>query len=57
MGKAEERRRERQVTLLRKPGPVSATLFQRIGKEWVPPDDQPTLATADIDIKSVRRNS
>ena len=33
MGKAEEQRRERQVTLLRKLSPVSAAFFQHIGKE------------------------
>jgi len=33
MEKAREKHRERQVTLLRKPGPVSATFFRRIGKE------------------------
>ena len=31
--KVEEQHRERKVTLLRKPGPVSATFFRRIGKE------------------------
>ena len=29
----EAQRRERQVTRLRKPGPVSAALFQHVGKE------------------------
>lgn len=33
--KEEEQRRMRQVTFLRKPGPVNATFFQRVGKEWV----------------------
>jgi len=32
-GKAREQRRERQVTLLRKPSAVSAVFFRRIGKE------------------------
>ena len=32
-GKVKEQRRERQVTLLRKPGPDSAPFFRRIGKE------------------------
>ena len=31
--KTGEQRRERQVTLLRKPGPVSAAFLRRIGKE------------------------
>jgi hypothetical protein len=31
--KTGEQRRERQVTLLKKPGPVSAVFFRRIGKE------------------------
>lgn len=33
MEKAEIQHRERQVTLLRKPGPASAAFFQRIGQE------------------------
>ena len=33
MEKAKEQHRERQVTLVRKPGPASATFFRRVGKE------------------------
>ena len=33
MEKTKEQHRERQVTLVRKPGPVGATFFRHIGKE------------------------
>lgn len=59
--KFQEERREQQVTLLRKPSPVTAPffqrVFQRIGKEWVSPVDKSTLEIADIKATPAHRNS